>query len=469
MTRMPSQRLRTAALLAALAMSTGAAVADGQGVERKTLEFTILEDYDKGESLHEVARDFALFRRLGIRAWRGSLGWDDYEPVRGQYDFAWLHRFARLAADSGITLRPYLGYTPEWAAAGRKADGHTWNDPPDSTAWPRFVRAVVGELRGHPNVRSYELYNEVNTRLWWDGTVEEYAQAFRLGARAVRAANPRAQVIAAGLVWPDAPWMATVCESAGGRGSVDAVAVHSYHETWTPGAETVETFGGPSWRSGFLSTLDEACGSTPVWVNEAGFATANGHTERDQALWWARAVATYAATPRVTQIGVYEIKDLRSNDPIIGEAENRHLGISDTARRPKTAFFTVQRLVSLLAGQITVLDAELRVVERSSVDSLHGGTTPDSGHAIVHAFGRPDGRQVVIAWVPKGVSARRVTITLPRAGRRATAYSLDGHGTPLDGRPVAFDERPTPFDARTGRRLELTLPRDQVALVVVAP
>jgi hypothetical protein len=355
---------------------------------------------------------------------------------------------------------------------GRRTDGQIWNDPPDTTAWPRFVRSVARELRRYPHVRSYELYNEVNTRLWWDGTVEEYAQAFRLGATAVRAAHPGAQVIAAGLVWPDAPWMETVCEGAGGRGSVDAVAVHSYHETWTPPAETVETFGGQSYRTDFLGTLDEACGRTPIWVNEAGYATANGHTERDQALWWTRAIATYAATPRVTQIGVYEIKDLRSNDPIIGEAENRHLGITDTARRPKLAFHTVQRLVALLDGPLTVLDARLRIVERPHAN---GGAAPrpttasDSGRAIVHAFGRPDGRQVVVAWVPRGVSARRVSLTLPRAGRSASAYGLDGVATPLDGRAVPFDARPTAFDARIGRRLELTISPDQVAVVVVAP
>lgn len=49
-------------------------------------------------SLEEVARDFALMRELDVYTWRGSTGWDDYEPAAGQYAFAWLHRFADLAA-----------------------------------------------------------------------------------------------------------------------------------------------------------------------------------------------------------------------------------------------------------------------------------------------------------------------------------------------------------------------------------
>ncbi len=59
---------------------------------------------------------------LGIHTWRGSFGWDDYEPEPGRFDFAWLHAFAEGAARGGIELRPYIAYTPEWAAAGA-ADG----------------------------------------------------------------------------------------------------------------------------------------------------------------------------------------------------------------------------------------------------------------------------------------------------------------------------------------------------------
>src|SRR4051812_12746388 len=79
-----------------------------RGTFTKQLDFAILEDYDKGAPLADIGRDFARFRELGIRTWRGSFGWDDYEPARGRYDFAWLHRFVRLAQQQGIALRPYL-------------------------------------------------------------------------------------------------------------------------------------------------------------------------------------------------------------------------------------------------------------------------------------------------------------------------------------------------------------------------
>ncbi|HVQ47100.1 MAG TPA: hypothetical protein VMS62_09745, partial [Gemmatimonadales bacterium] len=42
------------------------------GTVTKPVSFAILEDYDKGQDLREVARDFSRFRELGIVQWRGS-------------------------------------------------------------------------------------------------------------------------------------------------------------------------------------------------------------------------------------------------------------------------------------------------------------------------------------------------------------------------------------------------------------
>ena len=85
----------------ALQLNQGSA----QSVSKK-VSFAILEDYDKGEDLNEVAKDFQLMRELEIDTLRCSFGWDDYEPVRGQYDFVWLKEFVKLAAQHRIPIVP---------------------------------------------------------------------------------------------------------------------------------------------------------------------------------------------------------------------------------------------------------------------------------------------------------------------------------------------------------------------------
>ena len=393
----------------------------------KRVSFSILEDYDKGEDLAEIAKDFELMRRLGIRTWRGSFGWDDYEPERGRLDLEWLHRFAGLAARHGITLRPYLGYTAEWAAAGRREDGQVWNDPPERLEdWSSFVSRLASALRRHSNIASYEIYNEQNVALWWDGTAQEYAAVFERGAESVHGAAPEIGVLPGGLVWPDADWLEEVCEREPAR-RLAAVAFHAYPETWTPDSVVVENYLDAGYREAFLPAVDR-CGGHPVWINEMGYATRPGRTEVQQADWWARAVATFLADPRVEHIGVYEIKDLRPDSPVIGDAPNYHLGLTYVDRRPKLAFRTVDLLTDLLdSGTLTVADAELEV-------KLVGGRTGSLHH---HLFVRPDGDQVLLIWDRTG--SPTVDITVRREAARATSYELDGTASPTslaDGRTL---------------------------------
>jgi hypothetical protein len=395
----------------------------------KHVAFALLEDYEKGTDLREVERDFALMRELGVHTWRGSFSWIDYEPERGRYDFAWLHDFARLAARDGITLRPYIGYTPEWAAMGRRADGATWNDPPaELRAWSDFVRALVGEMRRHPNVVSYEIYNEENTKLWWDGTAEEYAAAVAAGAEAVHAANPRAAILMGGMVWPDAQWAATTCGGGNAR-RIDVVPVHAYPETWTPDSVTVENWLGAWYVEHFLPAVDSACGVRPIWIDEAGFATTPGKTEREQANWWARAIATFMATPRVEEIGIYEIKDKRPDKAVIGEPANYFLGLTRVDRTKKLAFHTVAMLVRLLdVGTLGVEDDSMRVeVTAGRAERLYR-----------HLFVRPDGRRVLFVWDRTG--SPTLAIQLARPGTRVVEYALDGGSAAypeFDGRTIA--------------------------------
>lgn len=388
----------------------------------KRLDFAILEDYDKGDSLSEVARDFDLYDQLGIRAWRGSLGWDDYEPAPGRYDFAWLHRFAALAKKRGITLRPWIGYTPEWAATVRTADGQTWNDPPKRVEdFARFAGALATALRRHGNVASYEIYNEENSALWWDGTAEEYATLFARGGAAIHLADPGARVVMGGLVWPDASFLETVCTTPGVAAQLDVVALHAYPETWSADSVTVERWLDTGYDD-FLHTVDERCRARPVWVNETGYATANGHGEHDQADWWARAIATWAADRRIAEIGVYEIRDRIPRNAVSGDSANFHLGLTTSDRTPKLAFHTVRTLVALLGGQIVVADGELHL------PSGRPASQPDA-----HLFRRRDGRQVLVAWMRRGRDARSVTLRLTHAGARLVEWSLDGTRTELGG------------------------------------
>jgi hypothetical protein len=398
------------------------------GTERH-LAFSILEDYDKGDDLADVRRDFALFRELGITTWRGSFGWDDFEPARGEYDFEWLHRFADAAEQDGITLRPYIAYTPGWAAAGGK-DADAWNDPPARLDdWGAFVRQLASSLKRHPNVRSLEIYNEENVPQWWDGSAAQYRAVLERASREIRSVNDHVEVMLGGMVYPDVEWLEQVCHDSGGR-LFDVLPFHAYPETWTPPDVDLERYLGPTFGSGFVADADTACGERPIWINETGFATTAGVSETAQAGWWARAIATFAAQPRIEGIGVYEIKDLAAGRDAIGGTPNYHLGITNVDRSKKLAFHTVRMMAALLGR------GSFHVQRPTTV------FTAGAGELFTYGFGLQNGRQLLVLWAKRAP----LVVDVAAASRGSSAVERL-----LDGSAVAS----TSFDGRVLHRIEL--------------
>jgi hypothetical protein len=384
----------------------------------KTVSFAILEDYDKGADLDEVAKDFQLMNELGIDVLRCSLGWDDYEPVPGQYDFTWLRRFVRLAAHYNIKLRPYLGYTPAWAGAPG-ADDLDWNNPPrDYRAWHDFVYQLAATLRDEPNVLSYEIYNEENARVWWDGSIEQYRETLRQAALALRAADADVQILLGGFVFADDYWLAAIAADDYAR-YYDVTPFHAYPETWSDAGVSVENYLDARYRAfaRYNRTLGEG---EPIWINEMGFATTPGKSELDQANWWARAVSTFLAEPEIEHIGVYEIKDLAPGENAIGDEKNYHLGLTRADRTRKTAFYTVGLLRDLL-GTALISDASedlMLTVIAGAPQELHW-----------RLFRRADGKQVLFIYDKRGSPTLR--LSLRGAASAAVRFGVDGKAVQL--------------------------------------
>ena len=389
----------------------------------RAISFSVLEDYDKNADLNEIAKDFRLMKELGIDVLRCSIGWDDYEPVQGQYDFAWLQDFVQLAARYGIKLRPYIGYTPRWAGAPG-SDDLDWNNPPkDYRDWYQFVYNLAYALRGYSNVLSYEIYNEQNAPLWWDGSVEQYKETLRHAALAIRAADSDAQIVLGGFVFPDNDWLGSIVRSGHAK-YYDITPFHAYPETWTPKDVFVENYLNRGYRD-FVRDNKALGEGEPIWINEMGFAATPDKTELDQANWWARAVSTFLADPHIKHIGVYELKDLPVGHQAIGDEKNYHLGLTRADRTKKLAFHTVAMLKNLFgASTITNADHDVTVtVSQGQIKELYW-----------HLFKRRDGKQLLFIYDKGGNPAVRVS--LRTRGASALRYELDGtsaHYTDFDG------------------------------------
>ena len=168
---------------------------------------TALEQYDD-RTLD--ARLSGLAER-GIRAIRQEFRWNALEPTKGRFDWATSDRIMRAAARHGIAILPVLWTTPEWA----RAPSASARFPPTETAPPadpedfaRFAGAFAqryGHLKtadGQKLLLGYQIWDEPNLSAAWGNALIDptyYLQLLRAARAAIRAVDPDARIVLAGL------------------------------------------------------------------------------------------------------------------------------------------------------------------------------------------------------------------------------------------------------------------------------
>jgi len=396
----------------------------------------LCEDYpEETRSMDEVRRDIALMASAGVGVLRVSIGWDGIEPTRGHYDLEFWDSFFAAMGAAGIRVIPYIAYTPRWASTGTGDD--YWRYPPaDLEAFGATVGMLARRYQGR--VTSWEIWNEPDNRDYWRGSVAQFAALLRAGARAVRAADPAAQVVFGGVAGHPA-FVAEVMarpELADAAQIIDVINAHAYFETWNP--EPIESL--PGYVQAFAPVL--AGGARSLWLAEMGYsnlrqgAVVSGdvharadyeHTLAFQAVALVRTVTLALSRPEVSLLAWYEMKDPPAGAPMIGDDNNRHLGVAFSDWRPKPALAALALVQRLFGHGFRRLDQAVRAPR-----------APGS-RAEVHAFLTPDGEAVVIAWVPTGGGAEHLSVALAGLSPRGGARGWDAQGQPRPARLDSLD------------------------------
>jgi hypothetical protein len=403
----------------------------------------LCEDYpEETRSLDEVRRDLDLLAGAGVNVLRVSLGWDDVEPQRDHYDLDFWDGVVRLAGERRIRLIPYVAYTPSWNG---QPGPDTWRSPPrDLTQLTELMELLARRYRGQ--IDSWEIWNEPDNADFWRGDVASYGALLRAGAAGVRRGNPEARVVSGGLAGTVGFLRALLGQAETAR-VIDVVNVHAYFETWN--GEPLERL------TSYLAEVATLAGARPVWLAEVGYSDHRRggvvsaqygarygyeHTLSFQADVLVRTLALALATPRLGLVAWYEVKDPAPLAAVIGDDNNRHLGVSFADHRPKPALASLGFVQRLFGRGFRVLDGELGRA---------------SGAAEVHAFLLADGRALVAAWLPTnpegapvpdpaGAATDRrreaLAVTLPCPGA-TTALLHDIAGRPAGAVPLSRGPR----------------------------
>jgi hypothetical protein len=379
----------------ALVLGSCATVVEKTAVNWHNTELGLCEDYpEESRSISAAAKDLAAAHAAGARVLRIAFGWDAMEPERGKYDWSFWDDFVRLATEEyQVRLIPYVCYTPKWAATDQGEN--YWRSPPrDPGDFARFVDALVHRYKNR--IHSWELWNEPDNQAYWLGTTAQFAALVRAGSAAVRSADPQATVVLGGIAG-EVDFLAKLLRDEKIGPAVDVVNVHNYFETWHPNA--IEHL--PAYLESAAGLVRDTGGKQALWMAEAGYSSVGDraetssvyrvhyrgeHTDQAQAAALVRMVVTALATERLSLFAWYRINDLGGGQEVIGDDNNRHLGVRDVHGVPKPALAAFGYIGKLFAQPFVVLLPSI-------------GVEDARGHPEIRAFRLKDGRGVVVAWM----------------------------------------------------------------------
>lgn len=291
---------------------------------------------------------------------RLPLYWSESEPRPGAYDFTRFDAELAAASERGIRVLPFVYGTPAWAAAEASR-------PPLASArarrgWAFFLRLLAARYgpggafwRGRAAqlpIRSWQIWNEPNFRLFWRPrpSPRGYARLLGLSARAIRGVDPGARIVLAGVAPVGAgflPWvfLRRLYRVPGVKQSFDLAAVHPYAATVVRMGEQVRIA-----RSVMTAAGDAA---TPLLVTEVGVASAGAipsafvRGEHGQAAFLHGALDLLLAKRRAWRIaGVdwFTWQDAPRPDPHCAFCEGA--GLLDLRGRPKPAWWAFKQLAT---------------------------------------------------------------------------------------------------------------------------
>jgi Beta-galactosidase len=167
------------------------------------------------------AEQFQRLSRGGVESIRIPIGWASVQPSQGaNFDWSGFDNQIEEAAKAGIKVLPFLSGAPAWAvpeksvpgAGGLKAPAYLPVSGAARTGWASFLTAAVARYgpngsfwAEHPSVpkrpiRNWQIWNEPNFKYFIARpNPAEYGKLVKISYTALKAADPGAQVILAGL------------------------------------------------------------------------------------------------------------------------------------------------------------------------------------------------------------------------------------------------------------------------------
>ena len=301
----------------------------------------------------DLARDLDLVADSGASWVRFDFEWTSAEPERGRYDWTAIDRVVRAAHERDLRVLATLAYTPEWARPpGATSDKFP---PADPATFAAFAEAAARRYAPR-GVHHWEIWNEPNIVQFWAPRPdpEQYADLLRGASTAIRAADPEATIISAGL--------SPAADREDGRGisprtflgrlydagagpDFDAVGMHPY--AFPYGVRRVAEWNQfQTMPETHRVLVERGDGHKKIWMTEFGAPTGTAEaavTEAEQVEMIRLGWEVWATWDFAGPMFWYSARDSGDDG---GEVEE-NFGLVRRDRRPKPALREFRRVMAL--------------------------------------------------------------------------------------------------------------------------
>lgn len=205
-------------------------------------------------------RDLDLMKDGGFNWIKQAFSWESIEGAgRGRYDWSIADQVVTHANDRGLKILARLSLDPDLR-------GFWAGDPPQNgDAFAEFAGALAARYSCKPGatgcIQAYQIWNEPNLAREWGGkrpNPAEYVQFLGKAYRAIKAANPNAIVVSAGMAptgdnseiaMPDDLFYEQMYQAMGGSsdGYFDMLGVHGAGYAAPPELDPAEAASNPKY------------------------------------------------------------------------------------------------------------------------------------------------------------------------------------------------------------------------------
>lgn len=293
----------------------------------------------------------------GARIVRWQFNWRDHEIAPGEWDWTKSDSAVQSWNNVGLDIHAILHNPPPFALANPGGLVPINVDAAYSSPQPNFSRfCYTFALRYKGKVVSYEVWNEPDLQQYWEGTSAQYATLLKGCYRGIKAADPGAIVVTAGMAYiTNLQFYSEVIrqiardpQAPANNYYFDAVAVHMY--------------GDPELVYAHTNNVRDVLGKygitgKPIWITETNVAIRESNSlphrglgTEEEAGWYVLQAASNAYAADAAKLMFF-----RLNDADMGEV----WGLVRNDGSPRPGYQALQ-LATTLLRDITEARREVR-------------------------------------------------------------------------------------------------------------